>query len=814
MFNRWTIRILALVCLTGAAFSLSYAQTVGGPPAQLRGKYWTEEGWIVTEIVGDITEMAAYATKPSAKPLPINVESIRPGLFRLSIDQDRAQPQELDLNSDLWDHTRFADVARLALGTDSTLEPGIFHTPVHRSLLDLTPATLTRLSGEVSRELSVHMRSAGLHEAAALTLGAFALRESSGRFSDVRWALNRMTSHLAVAHALSGGKPSLDGRLAEAVRLTLSGQQTLALNLLRSLDGGTEPESARSWKSALHLRITQDWRELKTPWVASRLEKQEYLRARRATATATSSVLELKRLQIDPEDSADWIRILQNATRDMGVEEGRMVTEGLGLAVESREFTEVFGRLHRQSAMTSLDALNARATRCIVNRQVNILPWGAWAELAQRHLAMLVVSTDRVKRHMLATPEDADAAKAMFDSAFSSLSMLPIASIFRGKGKGSEYDLAHINTAVAFAVASPERVSPFVWQWLERSAPREFVTQTMAPKGKWFFGPSPRMPLEAGARWSSLGTIGIVTGVWRAAPHDYLLSTGAIRRQFGDSPTQAEIAQFLGSRLLYDIRAINFAIEHTPDDVTAVPLLELACNISAASCVDLGDTLVRLGHPEAAATSYERAFASPEVNELRVASDSRWLVMRYQETGQIEQALALAERSADVYSRRGLTTAALLYEKLHRFEDAERMFKAVADRYDVASPLLGFYFRMVNQRRQPRFELPLQSTITALFPSGLQPTPPSSSAAPSRGVIIHKDNVAMMKAGFQAGDIIVALEGYRVENLEQYEAINESYREKPEMTFTMWRGSNFERKITVPKREIDLELRSHPITGF
>jgi tetratricopeptide (TPR) repeat protein len=814
MFTRWATGLLILICSTASVFSNVYAQTVGGPPAQLRGKFWTEESWIVAEIVSDVTEMAAYATKPSAKPLSIDVESIRPGLFRLSVDEDRIPAHELDLNSDLWDHTRFAAVARLAIGKNNNPETGIFHTPVHRTLLDLTPDTLTRVSGELSRELSAHMRSASLHEAAALTLGAFALRESSGRFNDVRWALNRMTAHLAMAHALSNGKPDLDGRLAEAVRLTLSGQQTLALAVLRSLGAGTDPESVRSWRSALHLRITEDWRELKAPWGASRLEQQEYLRARRATVPATSSLLELERLKIDPEDSADWIRILQNATRDMAVEEGRLVTEGLGLAVETREFMEVFGRLHRQSTMASVDALNARASRCVVNRQVNILPWGAWAEQAQRHLAMLGVNTDRVKRYMLATHDDADAAKTAFDSAFGSLSMLPIASIFRGKGKGSEYDLAHINAAVAFAVASPERVSPFVWQWLERSAPREFVTQTMPPKRKWFFGPSERLPLEAGARWSSLGTIEAVTATWRVAPHDYLLSTGAIRRQFGNPPTQAGIAQFLGARLQYDTRAIYFAMQYTPNDAATVSLLEQACNISAASCVGLGDTFVRLARPDAAARSYERAFASPEVSEVHVANASRWLVMHYQETGQVERALALAERSAKAYSGQGLTTAALLYERLHRFEDAEQMFKAVAERYDITGRLLGFYYRMVHQRGQSRFEAPLQSTVTALFPSGLQATPPSSSSAPLRGVIIHKDNVDMVKAGFQAGDIIVALEGYRVESLEQYEAINEAFREKPEMTFTMWRGSNFERKITVPKREIDLELRSHPITGF
>jgi hypothetical protein len=282
--------------------------------------------------------------------------------------------------------------------------------------------------------------------------------------------------------------------------------------------------SPRAWRSALRLRITQDWRALAAPLEVSRLEKLEYLRARRAAVAETSPLFELERLRIDRDDSADWTRILQAASAQMGVEDGRMVTEGLGLALESREFMEVFARHHRQPDMTSLDALNARATRAITNREVRVLPWGAWAEFAQRHLAMLTVNTDRVKRRTLAMKDDADAAKAMFDRGFASLSMQPLASTFRGRGEGSEYDLGRINDAVTFAVASPERVSPFVWQWLERAARREFVARTMPPKAKWFFGPSERMPLEAGLRWSSLGTIESVMGVWRASPYDYALS--------------------------------------------------------------------------------------------------------------------------------------------------------------------------------------------------------------------------------------------------------------------------------------------------
>ena len=809
MFKCWAVRSVAAISVSAAILTPVSAQTPGDHPTRPRGTISTEESWIVAEIVSDITEMSAYATKPSAKPFVADVDRIRPGLFRLSARGEAHR--DLDLRADLWDTVRFAGVARNVLGAELEAEPGVFHTPVHLALLDLTPLTLTRLAAELSSELSVHMRNAALHEAAALTIGAFAMRESSGRFNDVRWALNRMTAHLAVAHVLSTGRPGIDGRLAEAVRLTLSGQQALALDLLNRLDGSADAQPARAWTSALRLRITQDWRQLGDPTAASRLQRLEYFRARRASVAETSPLFELERLHIDAKDGADWLRILQTASPQLGVEDGRMVAEGFGLAVESREFMELFGRHHGGAEMTSFDALNARATRAVSDGQVSVLPWGAWAEFAQRHLAMLMVNTDRVKRSMLAEHDEADAAKQAFDRGFDALSLQPLASIFRGKGKGSEYDLARINGAVAFAAASPDRVSPFVWQWLERAAAGEAVVQRMIPKAEWFHGPSVRMPLEAGSRWASLGLIENLTTVWRAAPHDYALSIGTIRREFGDAPTQADIRQFLGARLEYDTRAIDFALEHTPDDRAAVPLLEQACDISAPKCITLGETLAALDRTDAAVQAYERAFASPEVGEVTVANNSRWLVMRYEEAGQRTRAVSLAERGARAYSRRGLTTAGLLYERLNRLDDAEEMLKAVGERYGVVGPLLGFYFRMVNQRGEIRYEPAWRSTLRTVFPGGLQPAPSPSTATPPRGVVIYADNADMVMAGLQAGDIIIALEGYRVENLAQYDAINECFRENPEMTFTMWRGENFERKLLVPGRAIELELRSHPI---
>src|ERR1700676_4487476 len=112
--HRLTFALFALTLLVGALPPAVHAQQppvhLGGPPAQIPGKYWTEESWIVNQIVLDITEMSAYAAKPSARPIEIIVETVRPGLYRLS-GAALHGVLPLDLKKDIWDPASFVPIA-------------------------------------------------------------------------------------------------------------------------------------------------------------------------------------------------------------------------------------------------------------------------------------------------------------------------------------------------------------------------------------------------------------------------------------------------------------------------------------------------------------------------------------------------------------------------------------------------------------------------------------------------------------------------------------------------------------------------------
>ena len=64
------------------------------------------------------------------------------------------------------------------------------------------------------------------------------------------------------------------------------------------------------------------------------------------------------------------------------------------------------------------------------------------------------------------------------------------------------------------------------------------------------------------------------------------------------------------------------------------------------------------------------------------------------------------------------------------------------------------------------------------------------------------------------GDLIVAVEGHRIQNFDQYRAAN-AFSEKDDMKLTVWRGGKLVPiVVTAPNRYMGVELRSYPIEGL
>ena len=331
--------------------------------------YQTEEAWIAGEIVRDITEMSAYTADRTARPNVRQPEPLGGGRYKVLQVATLTSAVELDLADGPWSPAQFAVLARAALGRASRELQAVHARPamavaaaiptvqafaeregrggVRSDLTEMTPAQIVKAARSVSEALSTDMRDARAHDSAALVLGAFALRESAGVFSDVRWALNRMTAHLAMAAALRGADEpaSIDGALAEVILNILTRHQARALDQLARLGARTPSASLDAWRRALQVHVTQDWRAITLTPSTTGLEELEYLRARRQTVLRQRGIVEAETLQVE---RADALRIV--SAEGIGVEDGHVIAQE-GLDHEREEAAQVFQMIHDRPAV-------------------------------------------------------------------------------------------------------------------------------------------------------------------------------------------------------------------------------------------------------------------------------------------------------------------------------------------------------------------------------------------------------------------------------------------------------------------------------
>jgi tetratricopeptide (TPR) repeat protein len=761
---------------------------LGGPPAALETSYATEHAWATGEIAADIVEMANAAGQG---PTPAGAPRV-------------AAP---------WDLPAFTEFARAHLGRAGSPAAAGPAGDVHPELTAGTVLALLSAGDAVSAALKGSMRDPRAHEAAALVLAAFGLAEASDDFTDVRWVLNRMTAHLAMAGAIGGTEtPGVDGRLAAIALDVLSNRQTRALQALAAFDLNGTDARAR-WARVLTMRVTQDWRMLKSPASASRLEKREYFRARRAAMSRRLATEDLA--DIEEAIAPDLTAIVESHV--WGVEDGH----GIVAPSVERELTEARGtyqRIHGRPMPSLPQAMNQRASRLMTPQGPRVLPWGAWAELHQRRLAMHIQEIDNLLRHMIESRSAAEAEKTRLDVELEELWLFPLGATARTAGpNGKEADLSRIADAVGLASRAPELIAHPTWVYLETGSKYEMVAKAMPRAATWFAAPSPAVPFEAGLRLAGAGhrqTGAALDALLAEAPHDLRLVRESLGERRAGDPPPSRARPALRARIGYDMRAMDLMVHSASGPQERAEAQRPMCALSARECSGLAATLAEMGDEADAAANYEKAFADPALDSVVRANQAGWLVNYYFRQKRTREALRLADEIASTGAWRGMVVAAYLYERLGKTDEADALYRRVTERYKDPAQMLGFYYRESVVRKNPAFESRWRIALAGSFPGGLQDAPAAlPPQPPASGVFVYKDSAASRKGGLRAGDIIVGLEGWRVDTQEQYAAIN-AFFENETLKLTVWRGKVFELEIPAPGRLLGTELRTHPVKGW
>jgi hypothetical protein len=773
------------------AFIVAALLQLGGKPQPLLTPYQTESAWAMRETASDIAEMAAAARK---------------------VREVAVQPPPAALP---WNPDALVDLAREQFGPATSSASASTTPEQYPALAQLTAAAVANASTAVSGFLRQNMRNWRAHESAALVVAAFGLREAADDLSDVRWALNRITAHLAVAAALrpATASASIDGQLARVAFLALANRSTSGLTALTSIADRTGDQPLAAWKQGLRVRLTGDWRIIPLPAQGFRLEKLEYLRARRRTLSDVRAGQELTTLR-EPV-AIDLARIVQSFR--YGVEDGHSIV-GPALGGELMEIAEVHRIVQRRDLPPSLPpaVLNVRAGRLMAEGDPRVIPWGAWAEFFQRHVGNHVAEVDYFYRQLLGSPGKADEFKQRADLLLGEWTLFPIASAKRTKGRGTEADLRFINNAIAVAYAAPELVNYHFWRFLANGANYEVVTRGMPARASWFaMTPSAAAPYEAGTRGRD--ALGLLTQpVFEAlvdeASSDVALHALALRPRPDNQALAARVVAWFKARAEFDQYAVDAAVLWSRTLEEDISWRQHGCALSVSQCVRLAWLYAYGGDDAKAAAEYERAFASPALDAVAMSNSSSWLVSYYERTNQLERAYDLAQRSADVGSGPGMNTLAHLYERRGRFDEAEIQYQRIAGRYQKSSAeLAGFLFRQAMIAGKPKYTDRWKQVERQLFPKGLRKLPEVMKEQPGAGVYVYEDSAMSRRVRLQAGDIIVGVDGWTVEDREQYLALIAFSEGSERHRLTAWRGILF--TVELPE-DHGMDLQTFPLKGW
>jgi hypothetical protein len=810
---------------------------LGGKPSPLESRWHTEEEWLVDSIVRDIAEMARFASagripgegaieltvgKPAAVPGGVKVSvALRPGLV---------VERELPLATYVWSPDEYRPLAKALLdaaGAVPASSPDDGSDLVLTSLTDLRAGVIEQADARVSSALERRFTDPALHEAAALVLAAFTLREAAATYSDVRAGLCRVAAHLAVAQALRAEHPpGLEGRFARAALALLAGRGAEAAADLDALDRASDPRPGpRAWRRALRLRLGEDTRIEPSP--GTLVERRETYRALLRTVDARLALEARERLGLDAVTDG---RRLANEV-GLSVEEGNVLLED-AVDEELAEVRQVW-TLSRERPLGEPEivaALNEPAERCVGGGRPRVIGWGTWAAFLQRHVIESLSATDDHLRHVLGLPQDADRAWKQIERRFGGLRLFPF--VEAKVSMNGSHRPTRFNDLVTVIVREPEAANVLYWWAAGEGGRYEVVRRAVPDVRPWVGTGLPRGTTFDFAHRNFGGLLPRRVEALRVlhavSPNDFAVTDALASVEFKPGQGRPEdIRALFGPRADYDIRVLERLSAATEDDDAAHErILERECALTVWHCYNLGFHRVRTGDIAGAVRAYEDGLARAR-DEVGASHNILWLMNHYLDEGNVEKARALAERAVGTGSGPGMIAMSRFRERTSDFAGADQQLRALIARYgnrpqtpeereeardgrQDEDELIGFYYRMVYVRKMAAYEPRFLELTRKDFPQGLEHLEPHDFAGrPEDGVFVLKSWPYAERAGIKMGDIVVGLDGFRVRTRRQYMVVR-SFSDSPEMTLLLFRHPGMrEVKARSVSRHLGFDMRSH-----
>jgi hypothetical protein len=797
--------------------------------------YRSEEEWVVSDIAAAVIGLGDFARSGTAPARRLTVRAVtqtaassatlggvaaaasgvRPAGSHVTRESGAFSVKagaELDgllaIRGHLWAPDSYIGLAESALGPLATA-PAAGPEPQTTVIQDLTEPRVEQLvavNRNISDRLSQRATSAAAHEEAALLIGTLALRESGGLMSDPRSEMSRLTAHLAFARALRrGAPPSLAGTIAEAILLTLVNRQADALNRVQTIEAAAGTPGAASWARALRLRITGDWRKPLAP-NASAIERLSYARALRAHLTTVRMMDYVEDQDLDAR--ADWQRML--LAGNFSVEAGN-VFAGPGIAREFDEISRVWAAYHQAPASRAdlLARLNdAPAANPIVPREgkagIEVIDWGRWAAFLQRHLCTYL-SAEFTHLGNLGLDDEQQALTAKRAPEFGQLRLFPIVRRRLARTQ-TDYEAA-VQSTLTLAAAHPELIPPAVWETYVKR-PEKLKEVPFPPLFAWF---RPAVPIGTAMElhvrtmtphWREDATAAQKAQWVTLAPYDSWAIWIKLWHDTAGKPRLEDALRAHGTALDYQGGTLTRIFEHTTGDPEAfVPIARRICDLNVDRCEVLGWQLVNVDDSEGAARAFER-YADEARDRVGVSNHMYWLVDYYLDTGRSARAHQIARMAAETGSHRGLETLAHLMERTGAVDEAEAIYRRMAERYTNGVDALGAFCIRLARRTGDKADMEQGlRLLSRTLPRGLEPWSEADAAQPpTDGARVTSNSARARRIGLRQDDVIVAIDGLRVRDPWARPVIA-NLALVPDMKLIVWRDGRYqELALKVPQR--------------
>lgn len=782
--------VLLAVCTISLASSSAVAQVSLGDLAaksQPQERPGTEQESIVRGVVERLAALAALPAGRASAAGAVTVSTMASSPAVFSVTLPGAAPVTLKVVGHIWDPRTYAPIAA-TLGV-AAAAPQAGGTPDTRAIDALTDPSRETLIAEdvrVSAALRAQPRDPSPHEAAALLLGAMALREGAGMYTDTRPSLSRMTAHLTMARAVAPARPpSPAGRLAAALLLVEVGREVDALAALAPLEDASQSTAMRAWARALRVRATGDWRMVPSPMKSTPLERAAYAKAY-AWRVGPGPLL---RWMEDVSQAPDLAMTRVLLSQAFSVEVGNAIAP-VGLNAEFEEAAAMAAAYGLETG--DAPALFRALGHANASTPFHVLDWPLMASTAERHIvarvkALYDAEWNLGRRQVLAE------MPAKLEKAFAGLPLLPTALALTS----GDATVRHLSAAASIVRARKDAIPPALWTALVRYG-RDQARQVSWPTTEaWFnpwepdgtvLDPDYRIVRQGGEK----GSVPQLEAMHALSPSaSYLSWRLAWWRVDGRPPTIAEVRTLTGPVLAYDASAayrMFKGLDGSHDDY--VTLATAMCELNPDRCIDLGEELLKEGRDREAADELRRFYTRAR-DRVSASLKALWLTRYLIDQGQMADARRIAEDADDVGSAGGIGTLAELLERQGDAAGAEARYKQIHERYGPAAGwhLGAFYLRRWKATSDPALRDRGLALVADRFPSGLE-VPPAAAAAPGDGVAFSNFGARAGRAGLRRSDVVVGIDGVRVRSWEQAEILLRASHDAA-IRFTVWRDGAY-----------------------